>query len=123
MHFIFMVLLIKGETMKKKKIDFKIEDKYMLENFKNHYLLNIETTGFSRKRDVIFAISILKLEKNSNIDLYLIDDLEEEITMLNNLRNIKKVITYNGNSFHIPFIKERTKSLKSIFEIENNFDL
>ncbi|RVU54881.1 ribonuclease H-like domain-containing protein [Anaerosphaera multitolerans] len=104
--------------------DFNIKDKFILNNFKNHIALDIETTGLSRKKDSIFLICTCEIKESTELKLLFADDLKEEIEILQSIKlNNKNIITYNGQSFDVPFIKER----KQIYKIPNdnilNFDL
>ena len=78
--------------------------------------LDIETTGLSRKNNIIYLVGVLYFDKNYNLwtltQLFANNQKEEKqlleqlISMLSTFNNI---ITYNGDSFDIPFINYRLK--------------
>ena len=78
--------------------------------------LDIETTGLSPMRSFIYLIGLvfIDLSKSTMHITQLIaesDDEEEEIISLMNekLKGYKTVVTYNGNSFDLPFISKRAE--------------
>lgn len=105
-------------------------DKYF--NDSNCCFIDIETTGFSRSKDKIYLIGLLYYNKKIKLWTliqFLADELSKEEEILNELVRIlprfNTLITYNGNSFDIPFINARLKSYSIPYEIskENSFDL
>lgn len=110
--------------MKKFIYDFNIKDKYILNNFSNYIALDIETTGFSREKDSIISISTCEIKENSKVKILFAEDLKDEIDILNNIDfNEKKIITYNGDSFDVPFINKRKKIYNIQLDNAINFDL
>lgn len=97
------------------------------ENFsfliKEAFFIDIETTGLSREFSDIISITILFYNKNNYIlhqvfCEYKVDELEALKYLRDLIKDKKYVITYNGNSFDIPFLS--TKFKKHL--IEFNFD-
>lgn len=74
--------------------------------------IDIETTGFSRSNDIIYLIGLL-YNDNGNLILtqYLCEKQADEYELLfklnQQLENFKTLIHFNGDSFDLPFIKER----------------
>ena len=109
---------------------FEIEDRTILPknlgeifNTTEYCVIDIETTGLSRKYHQVILIGIL-YNTNDTIILkqFFAENPNEEINILlefsNTFRNFPYVITYNGATFDIPFLKERF-----IFNnLEWNFD-
>lgn len=88
----------------KDTIDFKLDEKTCF--------LDIETTGFSRSKNHIYLIGLLYQNSDSSfsLDQYVTWDLEEKSLLeafLKDLTRFNKLITYNGDSFDIPFIREK----------------
>lgn len=81
-------------------------------NYKNTCFIDIETTGLSRKYNIIYLIGILYLEDDKWYLLQIFaDKADEEEKLLRYFVNIiskySQIITYNGESFDIPFINYR----------------
>lgn len=78
-------------------------------------LLDIETTGLSAARHFIYCIgcSCLAPDKNDNIliRLYFAEGPEQEPELLSALTDLiqthKTIVTFNGNTFDLPFLKKR----------------
>lgn len=92
--------------------------------------LDIETTGLSRIYNSIYLVGILYFENNRwKLTQILADSLMEENSLLNELMEFispyNEIITYNGDSFDIPFINERAKkyTLPEIISKEYSTDL
>ena len=82
--------------------------------------LDIETTGFSRSYDVIYLVGVLSYREGAFwLRQVLAEDYREEGRVLENVLEdlicYDCVITYNGEMFDLPFIKERAKKYR-IFE-------
>ncbi len=99
----------KIESFKKIKLDFEIL--YPLDEI---CFLDIETTGLSRKHHEIYLIGLLTYEKNINsfkLTQYFSESVQDEglilIEFIEDINNYKYLISYNGNNFDIPFIKEK----------------
>ena len=98
----------------------KVSTKYKIENLtkdKNYGYFDIETTGLSRHRDSIYLIG---LSVPLSTDIYEItllfndDGISESQLLIEFLKYIKTynldiLIEFNGDSFDIPFVKERCK--------------
>lgn len=75
-------------------------------------ILDIETTGLSRKNDLIITIGLLFSEGKTIVtEQYFAESLTDEINLIEKFLEIIKgfntVLTYNGDSFDIPFIREK----------------
>ena len=96
-----------------KKLERKIKRPY--ENY-----LKIETSGLSKDRDTIIAISFA--EKNRDVlKTFYLENLKEEEKLLEEVLPLvygKKFVTYSGKSFDLPFIREKVK-----FYFNKDFDL
>ena len=94
-------------------------------NDKNSIVLDIETSGVSRINSRIIVASFL--DENGQFTQLIANDSEEEIDLLDYLYpyiNNKKIITYNGENFDIPFLKSRYIFHKlEPFEEKGQFDL
>lgn len=94
--------------------------------------LDIETTGFSRKYNVIYLIGIVYYNPHKNIwesrQIFADDKSSEKdvlLKLIDYVKNFDLIITYNGDSFDIPFINTRLKLYDidfNLFSIEN-FDI
>lgn len=94
--------------------------------------VDIETTGLSRKYNSIYLVGLLYY--NDEVNLWVLkqlfaESLNEEKDLLEVLielvHDTKNIITYNGESFDIPFINARLQHWNINFDIslENSFDL
>lgn len=96
-----------------KKLERKIKRTY--ENY-----LKIETSGLSKDRDSIIAISLA--EKNRDVlKTFYLENLKEEEKLLEEVLPLlygKNFVTYSGKSFDLPFIREKVK-----FYFNSDFDL
>lgn len=96
-----------------KKLERKIKRPY--ENY-----LKIETSGLSKDRDSIIAISLA--EKNRDVlKTFYLENLKEEEKLLEEVFPLvygKNFVTYSGKSFDLPFIREKVK-----FYFNKDFDL
>lgn len=105
-------------------------NKYFEDN--NICFLDIETTGLSRKYNCIYLVGLLYYNDESGLWVLkqlFADTINAEKDLLEALieliHNKKNIITYNGDSFDIPFINARLLHWNIDFEIskENSFDL
>lgn len=79
--------------------------------------LDIETTGLSRSRHQIYLIGMASIVDHNNIyvNQLFADCPEDESDLLTRFAEelyasqIKRIITFNGNSFDLPFLSERAK--------------
>ncbi|MBO4991489.1 MAG: ribonuclease H-like domain-containing protein [Firmicutes bacterium] len=75
--------------------------------------LDLETTGLSRKKDAVILGGLIRVEGDGSQTMtqLLCDDRSEEATMLAEfwaqVRDCHILVTYNGDSFDLPFLKER----------------
>ena len=86
--------------------------------------LDIETLGLNRNKDMIYLVGILyfdKIEGLWNLDQYFSELIEEERPMLVELvqavKSFHTIITYNGNSFDLPYLNHRFH----LYNIDFNF--
>lgn len=75
-------------------------------------ILDIETTGLSRKKDLIITIGLLYGEDREVVtEQYFAESLMDEVNLiekfLERIKSFDTVLTYNGDSFDIPFIREK----------------
>ncbi|MGO3751158.1 MAG: ribonuclease H-like domain-containing protein [Peptoniphilaceae bacterium] len=99
--------------MKKFLFDINIKNKYILNKYKDYIILDVETTGLSREKDIIFIIGLLEIKSDSKVKIYFLDSLDEEAELLKSIDfNKKNIITYNGESFDLPFIKNKISKYK-----------
>lgn len=75
-------------------------------------ILDIETTGLSRKNDLIITIGLLYGEDGEVItEQYFAESLADEVKLiekfLERIKSFETVLTYNGDSFDLPFIREK----------------
>ena len=78
--------------------------------------LDIETTGLSPMRSFIYLIGLVFIDlkrKSMHITQLIAEDRDEEEEILKlmkeRLKGYKTVVTYNGNSFDLPFIAKRAE--------------
>jgi len=101
------------------------DNEYMREILKDDFcFLDIETTGFSRKKDQIVLIGLLFLEKKQyKLRQYFLDDPHKEKELLaqfiKDLSKFRLMVTYNGLSFDYPFIQERAKFYQLPLELND----
>ena len=81
-------------------------------NGKNICFLDIETTGLSSKYNEVILIGALCLEDNRvHITQFFAENTNEELELLTVfecfLNKFEYIITYNGASFDLPFLKKR----------------
>jgi len=74
--------------------------------------LDIETTGFSRLYDSVYLIGIaVYVDGAFHIKQFLAEELKDEGALLRRtlavLTRYQKIVTYNGDMFDLPFLKER----------------
>jgi len=90
------------------------DNRYLNEIYKEALFIDIETTGLSRKYSDIISITLL-LYENEKYKIYQIfcQYKIDQPSALKDLRDFikskKYVITYNGNSFDIPFLAEKAE--------------
>ncbi len=93
---------------------------------------DIETTGFSRKKDIVYLIGILYFDKEEDswvIAQYFANNLKDELKVIEEasqfLMSFHRIVNYNGNTFDIPFINSKLKSFGFSFtlDIKKSIDL
>ncbi|WP_333638627.1 ribonuclease H-like domain-containing protein [Tissierella praeacuta] len=91
----------------------------------NICFIDIETTGLNRNKNMIYLIGVLFFDFNAQswtLKQYFANNIDDEQTLLkefiNNLDDFNKIITFNGESFDLPFIECRLKK----YEINYTFD-
>ena len=82
----------------------------------NAAVIDIETTGLSSSRDMIFLIGILSRDRDGlKVTQFLASDYEDEASVLLSFfdfaKDIDIYLNYNGTSFDIPFINRRCAKL------------
>jgi len=89
-------------------------EKYFPE--KNVCFVDIETTGLNRNKEIIYLIGLLFFNRSSDswvLNQYFANSIEMEKDILgafnSEINNFDVVITYNGGSFDLPFIRYRLK--------------
>lgn len=75
---------------------------------------DIETTGFNRYSCMCYLIGIMTLEGDELIiEQFFADKPEEEVEVieafLDRIEGYEEIISFNGDSFDIPFVKKRMK--------------
>lgn len=114
-----------------KLIDFDIcEEFYKTLPNRNFCFYDIETTGFSGAYNKVVLIGVLYLDKNKLIiEQFFSEDDNDELNVLLSALNLMSkfdtLISYNGDTFDIPFINKRLKHLKQEVYIDkkNSLDL
>jgi hypothetical protein len=91
--------------------------------FKESLFFDIETTGLNPKNSKIVMIGVMYLENNSfNLKQLFSEENSEKQVIYEFLALLKKkkyIITYNGNSFDLKFIKYRSKYHNLQLSLEN----
>lgn len=101
-------------------------------NTSNVCFLDIETTGLNRNMNSIYLIGVLFFDENSKswiLKQYFANNLDKEKNILEEFLSVfssfDKIITYNGDSFDIPFIEKRLEyyDIKYDFDKNSSYDL
>lgn len=99
---------------------------------KNSCFIDIETTGLSRKNNMIYLIGLLYFDLDQNtwiLEQYFANSMDKEGLLLeefiSHISKFDNIITYNGNSFDLPFIDHRLKHHNINYSIDKtkSFDL
>ena len=94
--------------------------------------MDIETTGLSRKKNMIYLIGVLHPVENSGewlLKQYFANSMDKEKELLqefvDDISSYDNIITYNGDSFDIPFINHRLDhyGIDSFIDKSKSFDL
>lgn len=106
--------------IKETRIDDSIKNNTL---FKESLFFDIETTGLNPKNSKIVMIGVMYYENNSfNLkQLFAEESNEKEVIyeFLALLKNNKYIVTYNGNSFDLKFIKHRSRYHSLELSLEN----
>lgn len=98
----------------------------------NSCFIDIETTGLSRKNNIIYLIGLLYFDSSKKtwvLNQYFANSIEKEGPLLEqfilHISNFDHIITYNGDSFDLPFIDSRLKHHNIQYTIDKtkSFDL
>ncbi|WP_270646725.1 ribonuclease H-like domain-containing protein [Paeniclostridium hominis] len=94
----------------------------------NHFVFDIETTGLSPKFSKVILIGILYNHKNKTIiKQYFASSEEKEkdilLTFIEDIKNFKGHVTFNGISFDIPFLNSRFEKHKIDYNMDKSKDI
>lgn len=98
----------------------------------NSCFLDIETTGLNRRTKIIYLIGVLYYDlelKSWVLKQYFANTFEKEADLLDifikEISSFNTIITYNGDSFDIPFINHRLKhhNINGFINKEKSFDI
>ncbi|MCR2045554.1 ribonuclease H-like domain-containing protein [Anaerosalibacter massiliensis] len=87
--------------------------------------LDIETTGFSRAYDTVYLVGLL-IYNNGKYTLkqYFLNSSEKEDcilkTLIEDIENSVHVVTFNGDTFDIPFLNSKYKKYDIKYQIPKN---
>ena len=92
--------------------------------FKEAFFIDIESTGLSRAYSGIISVTILLHEEGSYkihqiFCEYKIDEKEALKYIRDLIKNKKYIITYNGNSFDLPFLEHKFQNHELNFDFNN----
>lgn len=92
--------------------------------------LDIETTGLNRSKNMVYLIGVLFLDNSTwTLKQYFANTIEKEKDLLekfiSDISTFDKLITYNGDSFDLPFIEHRLKHHNLDYNIDKtkSFDV
>lgn len=102
--------------------------RYYLKNLKeNEIVLDIETTGLDSSVDKLVLLGIILVENNKSylVQYFSENDLEEKrlLEIYEKLIPNKTIITYNGDTFDIPFLNNRLIKNKMLPMLPRSIDL
>lgn len=80
----------------------------------NAAVVDIETTGLSPSRDMVYLIGVLSNDKKGlKVTQFLASDYDDEKAVLtafhNHIAEFDLILNYNGTAFDIPFINKRSE--------------
>ncbi len=123
--FLYDVISIIGDKMKIIKSKFEHDlsfNDYSLSH--ESCFLDIESLGLNRNRDMIYLVGLVYFDKCEglwNLVQYFAESIQEEELMLKKLvqaiSGFHTIITYNGDSFDLPYLDNRFKMYNIDFEI------
>lgn len=87
--------------------------------------LDIETTGFSRVKDIIYLVGLLIYNEGKyTLKQYFLNSPEKEKLLLKSLihdiEESKYIVTFNGNTFDIPFLNSKYRKYDIKYNIPKN---
>lgn len=89
---------------------------------KDQLVLSVNSTGINRKKNKIFLINLIT-DKNQIIQYFIDENSKDDLKEFVNIIGNKKLITFNGESFDIPFLKELLKNNSLDLIDYSNFDI
>lgn len=96
----------------------------------NICFLDIETTGFSRKRNIIYLVGVLYRENNYwYVKQFFANNISKEKELIIKLGNFLKtfdtIVTYNGDNFDINFLNHKFKQYELEYSLNDkcSFDI
>ena len=124
-------MIIKEKKIKSNFLNL-LKDDYKIFFNTNFIVLDIETTGFSRKNANVILIGLIIKSKNTLKSIQIFsENLSEEKIILEKLVTILKkisydfLLTYNGHSFDLPFLNSKLNQHKINYKLNlyKNFDI
>ncbi len=110
-------------------INIQLEFMPMIE-IENLCFFDIETTGLSREYHHIYLIGAFFYNKKTSdwtLIQFFAEDLSEEEDLLLRFvamaKDFKILVTYNGNSFDLPFVRKRLEKYGHFWDVDNSLDL
>lgn len=100
----------------------KYETKFTNNLKKDEIVLSINSTGINRKNNKIFLINLIT-DKNQIIQYFIDENSKYDLKEFINITSNKKLITFNGESFDLPFLKELLKNNSLDLICKDNFDI
>ncbi len=105
-----------------------------INNISNHFtsdrnlFLDIETTGFSHYKNQLFLIGCGYIEHNQlKLIQWFAENEEDEYAILYKFiqfsKNYDQLIHYNGDTFDIPFLKNKANRYNCIMEEHSSYDI
>ena len=94
----------------------------------NHFVFDIETTGLNSNYCKVILIGILFNQDNKTVIKQYFANTEDDekellLSFINDIKNYKNHITFNGLTFDIPFLNTRLKKHNIDFSLSKNDDI
>ena len=94
----------------------------------NHFVFDIETTGLNSNYCKVILIGILFNQDNKAVIKQYFANTEDDekellLSFINDIKNYKNHITFNGLTFDIPFLNTRLKKHNIDFSLSKNDDI
>ena len=94
----------------------------------NHFVFDIETTGLNSNYCKVILIGILFYQDNKTVIKQYFANTEDDekellLSFINDIKNYKNHITFNGLTFDIPFLNTRLKKHNIDFSLSKNDDI